>query len=133
METAVALLLGGAIALLLWAALTRNQPGSEDDKDDEPASVTIVDARPRYEYPLSWSDSPYYVPAWSYGSSWAYRRHHRGWYPQSSPYPRISQFYRPGHHALPPRGTAPGHSSPVGRIAMSHPIRTSGRPGRDHR
>lgn len=124
METAVALLLGGVIALLLWVVLTGNSK-SEDDEDDEPANVTIVDARPRYNYPLSWSDSPYYVPAWSYGSTWAYRRQHRGWYPEAHHRPVISQFYRPGHNALPPRLMAQPRPSHVGRIAMSHPIRPS--------
>lgn len=120
METAVALLLGGVIALLLWAALAPR--GSEEDRDDEPANVTVVDARPRYDYPLSWSDSPYYVPAWSYGSTWAYRRHHRGLLPR----PYVPYAYRPGHHALPARPHVPMHSSPTARVAMSHPIRASG-------
>lgn len=128
METAVALLLGGVIALLLWTILMGNSK-SDDDDDGESANVTIVDARPRYDYPLSWSDSPYRIPAWSYGSSWAYRRHHQPWYPQAHHRPVISQFYRPGHLALPLRQPASPGPSPVGRIAMSHPIRASG-PGR---
>lgn len=124
METAVALLLGGVITLILWSVLSSNSR-SEDDGDDGP-NVTVINARPRYNYPLSWSDSPYYIPSWSYGSTWAYRRQHRGWNPR----PYSFKQYRPDHLALPARPHITTRPSPVGRIAMSHPIRASSGPGR---
>lgn len=123
METAVALLLGGVITLILWSVLSSNSR-SEDDGDSP--NVTVINAQPRYNYPLSRSDSPYYIPSWSYGSTWEYRRQHRGWNPR----PYSFKQYRPDHLALPARPHITTRPSPVGRIAMSHPIRASSRPGR---
>lgn len=99
MNTTVGLLIIGAlVAVLFW-----QKTAAEEPKPGYAETVTINE-RPAYEYPTTYTSSPWRIPAYSYGSTYEYRRFHS---------PIVS-----------PRCGVP---SVIPRISMSHPIRGGGR------
>lgn len=120
--TAGLVIIGALVAILLWQKMSPVPVAPSNVPDP-----IVIDDGPIYAYPVTYTSSPWRIPAYSYGSVNNYRRFHqpnatRAWTPRVT---RISHMRSPPAPVTRPFVPLP-HPSAIPRIAMSHPIRSSG-------
>lgn len=97
MNTAVGLaIIGALVAILLWQNAI---PDNQEPVPEQHEPFFIIKEEPVYNYPVTFTSNPWRIPAYSYGSTYEYRRFH-------------SPIVHPRQHG----------PSVIPRIAMSHPI-----------
>jgi hypothetical protein len=116
MNTAVGLaVIGVLVVILLWSKMQEPAPAPAPVAAPEPP--VVIEERPVYVYPTTYTSSPWRIPAYSYGSIYDYQRFHRPYVPISWSRPPLRL---PGPRPYGPRYPFP---SPVPRAAMGHPMR----------